>query len=160
MSTGLFCPLRRGPCGPVPKDAPLPHRCRRQGVPCATVRNAAARWRKGPVALPRGPSHAIRRCTAPFDRYPPRWRHGGFPGKVSPRLPALPEKARILLRCPPSCSHGNIVPASFLRPDPPPVFPPPDLLHSGTSAPPLPGRKIVRSTSIFPAIPAPLCKEK
>lgn len=42
----------------------------------------------------------------------------------------------------------------------PPDFPLPDLLCSGTSALSLPGKKIVRSTSIFPAIPAPLCKEK
>lgn len=36
----------------------------------------------------------------------------------------------------------------------------PGLLHSGTSAPPLPKLKVVRSTSIFPAILAPLRKEK
>lgn len=37
---------------------------------------------------------------------------------------------------------------------------PPGLPHSGTSAPPLPKLKVVRSTSIFPAILAPLRKEK
>ena len=41
-----------------------------------------------------------------------------------------------------------------------PCFSLPDLLRSGASVPLLPGQKIVRSTSIFPAIPAPLCKEK
>lgn len=55
-------------------------------------------------------------------------------------------------------SSGDLLPPVATYP--PPVFPLPDLLRSGASVPPLPDRKIVRSISIFPAISAPLCKEK
>lgn len=75
-------------------------------------------------------------------------------------FPPLPGETRIL-SCPLSREYrSRCLPAPPVASDPPPVFPLPDLLRSGASVPLLPGQKIVRSTSIFPAIPAPLCKEK
>lgn len=98
---------------------------------------------------------------------PARWlgqRHGHrtphpLQGPAMASLPC-PGRHAYFLPCP---SHGSIAPGVFLRPLSqaiPPVFPLPDLFRSGASVPLLPGQKIVRSTSIFPAIPAPLCKEK
>lgn len=76
-------------------------------------------------------------------------------------FPPLPGETRILPALPPLT--GVSLPASSCAPcrkRSSPCFPLPDLLRSGASVPLLPGQKIVRSTSIFPAIPAPLCKEK
>lgn len=87
---------------------------------------------------------------------PPHPRQG--PAMAS--LPCLGRHASFL-SCPLSREYrSRCLPAPPVASDPPPVFPLPDLLRSGASVPPLPGQKIVRSTSIFPAIPAPLCKEK
>lgn len=76
-------------------------------------------------------------------------------------FPPPPGETRILPALPPLT--GVSLPASSCAPcrkRSSPCFPLPDLLRSGASVPLLPGQKIVRSTSIFPAIPAPLCKEK
>lgn len=109
----------------------------------------------------------------PQSRLPPapspaRWlgqRHGHRPphplqGPAMASLPCLGRHASFL-PCPLSREYrSRRLPAPPVASDPPPVFPLPDLLRSGASVPLLPGQKIVRSTSIFPAIPAPLCKEK
>lgn len=81
-------------------------------------------------------------------------------GPAMASLPCLGRHASFL-PCPLSREYrSRRLPAPPVASDPPPVFPLPDLLRSGASVPLLPGQKIVRSTSIFPAIPAPLCKEK
>lgn len=99
---------------------------------------------------------------------PARWlgqRHGHRTphprqGLAMASLPCLGRHASFL-SCPLSREYrSRCLPAPPVASDPPPVFPLPDLLRSGASVPLLPGQKIVRSTSIFPAIPAPLCKEK
>lgn len=80
-------------------------------------------------------------------------------GPAMASLPCL-ERHASFLPCP---LTGVSLPVSSCAPcrkRSSPCFPLPDLLRSGASVPPLPGQKIVRSTSIFPAIPAPLCKEK
>lgn len=98
---------------------------------------------------------------------PARWlgqRHGHrtphpLQGPAMASLPCLGRHASFL-PCP---LTGISLPVSSCAPcrkRSSPCFPLPDLLRSGASVPPLPGQKIVRSTSIFPAIPAPLCKEK
>ncbi len=84
----------------------------------------------------------------PHPRQGPAWLPSPARGDTHPFLPLSREYRSRCLPAPPVAS------------DPPPVFPLPDLLRSGASVPLLPGQKIVRSTSIFPAIPAPLCKEK
>lgn len=99
---------------------------------------------------------------------PARWlgqRHGHRTPhpRQGPAMASLPCPGRhaSFLPCPLSREYrSRCLPAPPVASDPPPVFPLPDLLRSGASVPPLPGQKIVRSTSIFPAIPAPLCKEK
>lgn len=84
-----------------------------------------------------------------------------IPSRVPHGFPPLPGETRILPALPLSREYrSRCLPAPPVASDPPPVFPLPDLLRSGASVPLLPGQKIVRSTSIFPAIPAPLCKEK
>ena len=99
---------------------------------------------------------------------PARWlgqRHGHrtphpLQGPAMASLPC-PGRHASFLPCPLSREYrSRCLPAPPVASDPPPVFPLPGLLRSGASVPLLPGQKIVRSTSIFPAIPAPLCKEK
>ncbi|EEB32198.1 hypothetical protein DESPIG_02940 [Desulfovibrio piger ATCC 29098] len=51
----------------------------------------------------------------------------------------------------PAPALSPFIPIRFLLSGPP---------RGGASLPALQRQKIVRSTSIFPAIPAPLCKEK
>lgn len=115
---------------------------------------------------------ALSAHTGPRAAFLPRHpRQDGW-GKSTATGPPIPARVPLWLPSPawgdthPSCpapSHGSIAPGVFLRPLSQailPVFPLPDLLRSGASVPLLPGQKIVRSTSIFPAIPAPLCKEK
>lgn len=69
-------------------------------------------------------------------------------------------------RCSPILSRQHGSRAPFLRPAPalsrfiPIRFPLSGPLQGSASLPALQRQKIVRSTSIFPAIPAPLCKEK
>ena len=88
-------------------------------------------------------------------------RQGGW-GKGTATGPPIPSRVPLWLPCPALSREyrSRCLPAPPVASDPPPVFPLPDLLRSGASVPLLPGQKIVRSTSIFPAIPAPLCKEK
>lgn len=98
-------------------------------------------------------------------------RQGGW-GKGTATGPPIPSRVPLWLPSPargdthPSCPApltGVSLPVSSCAPcrkRSSPCFSLPDLLRSGASVPPLPGQKIVRSTSIFPAIPAPLCKEK
>lgn len=130
-----------------------------------------------PFSVTRRPSSGLRLrrfplIPAPEPPYPApspaRWlgqRHGHrtphpLQGPAMASLPCLGRHASFL-PCPLSREYrSRCLPAPPVASDPPPVFPLPDLLRSGASVPPLPGQKIVRSTSIFPAIPAPLCKEK
>ena len=168
-------------CGPGRE--PSRRRCRRPQVPLPRRQERpAARLRKVPWELAPSPSRAVRRrgcgCGAfrsyrPQNRLTPRpsparWlgqRHGHRPphprqGPAMASLPCLGRHASFL-PCPLSREYrSRCLPAPPVASDPPPVFPLPDLLRSGASVPLLPGQKIVRSTSIFPAIPAPLCKEK
>ena len=157
-------------------------RCRRPQVPLPRRQERpAARLGKVPWELSPSPSRAVRRrgcgCGA-FRSYrpqsrltprpsPARWlgqRHGHrtphpLQGPAMASLPCL-ERHASFLPCP---LTGVSLPVSSCAPcrkRSSPCFPLPDLLRSGASVPPLPGQKIVRSTSIFPAIPAPLCKEK
>lgn len=164
-----------------PGMEPSRRRCRRPQVPLPRRQERpAARLGKVPWELSPSPSCAVRRrgcgCGAfhsyrPQSRLPPapspaRWlgqKHGHrppIPARVPHGFPPLPGETRIL-SCPLSREYrSRRLPAPPVASDPPPVFPLPDLLRSGASVPLLPGQKIVRSTSIFPAIPAPLCKEK
>lgn len=166
-----------------PGREPSRRRCRRPQVPLPRRQERpAARLRKVPWELSPSPSRAVRRrgcgCGAfrsyrPQNRLTPRpsparWlgqRHGHRPphprqGPAMASLPCLGRHASFL-PCPLSREYrSRCLPAPPVASDPPPVFPLPDLLRSGASVPLLPGQKIVRSTSIFPAIPAPLCKEK
>lgn len=115
---------------------------------------AALSAHTGPRAafLPRHPGKMVGAKARPQDTPSPPGSRYGFP--------PLPGETRIL-SCPLSREYrSRCLPAPPVASDPPPVFPLPDLLRSGASVPLLPGQKIVRSTSIFPAIPAPLCKEK
>lgn len=165
-----------------PGREPSRRRCRRPQVPLPRRQERpAARLRKVPWELP-SPSCAVRRrgcsCGA-FRSYRPQSRlpPAPIPGKVvgskarpqdtpSPPgsrygFPPLPGETRILPALPLSREYrSRCLPAPPVASDPPPVFSLPDLLRSGASVPLLPSQKIVRSTSIFPAIPAPLCKEK
>lgn len=166
-----------------PGMEPSRRRCRRPQVPLPRRQERpAARLRKVPWELSPSPSRAVRRrgcgCGAfrsyrPQNRLPPapspaRWlgqRHGHrTPHPLQgPAMASLPCPGRHVsfLPCPLSREYrSRCLPAPPVANDPPPVFPLPDLLRSGASVPLLPGQKIVRSTSIFPAIPAPLCKEK
>lgn len=165
-----------------PGREPSRRRCRRPQVPLPRRQERpAARLGKVPWELSPSPSRAVRRrgcgCGA-FRSYrpqsrltprpsPARWlgqRHGHrtphpLQGPAMASLPCL-ERHASFLPCP---LTGVSLPVSSCAPcrkRSSPCFPLPDLLRSGASVPPLPGQKIVRSTSIFPAIPAPLCKEK
>lgn len=116
---------------------------------------AALSAHTGPRAafLPRHPGKMVGAKARPQDTPSPPGSRYGFP--------PLPGETRILPVLPPLT--GVSLPVSSCAPcrkRSSPCFPLPDLLRSGASVPPLPGQKIVRSTSIFPAIPAPLCKEK
>lgn len=166
-----------------PGREPSRRRCRRSQVPLPRRQERpAARLGKVPWELSPSPSRAVRRrgcgCGAfrscrPQNRLPPapspaRWlgqRHGHrtphpLQGPAMASLPC-PGRHASFLPCPLSREYrSRCLPAPPVANDPPPVFPLPDLLRSGASVPLLPGQKIVRSTSIFPAIPAPLCKEK
>lgn len=130
-----------------------------------------------PFSLTRRPSSGLRLRRFPLIPAPEPPYPAPIPGKVvgakarpqdtpSPPgsrygFPPLPGETRILPALPLSREYrSRCLPAPPVASDPPPVFPLPDLLRSGASVPLLPGQKIVRSTSIFPAIPAPLCKEK
>lgn len=183
MPAGLLLSLTARPVRTGPGMEPSRRRCRRPQVPlsrwqerpaarlgssrgnCPLLRHApsiagtaAARFPLIPargVFLPRHPRQGgWGKGTTTGHPIPPRSRYG---------FPPLPGETRIL-PCP---SHGSIAPGVFLRPVPPchslilpSVFPCPGLHRISTSVPLLSGQKIVRSTSIFPAIPAPLCKEK
>lgn len=166
-----------------PGREPSRRRCRRPQVPLPRQQERpAARLGKVPWELSPSPSRAVRRrgcgCGAfrsyrPQNRLTPRpsparWlgqRHGHrtphpLQGPAMASLPC-PGRHAYFLPCPLSREYrSRRLPAPPVASDPPPVFPLPDLLRSGASVPLLPGQKIVRSTSIFPAIPAPLCKEK
>lgn len=164
-----------------PGREPSRRRCRRPQVPLPRRQERpAARLGKVPWELSPSPSCAVRRrgcsCgafrhTGPRAAFLPRHpRQDGWgkstatappiPARVPHGFPPLPGETRIL-SCPLSREYrSRCLPAPPVASDPPPVFPLPDLLRSGASVPLLPGQKIVRSTSIFPAIPAPLCKEK
>lgn len=166
-----------------PGREPSRRRCRRPQVPLPRRQERpAARLGKVPWELSPSPSRAVRRrgcgCGAfrsyrPQSRLPPAPSPGemvgakawpqGTPSPPGSRygFPPLPGETRILPALPPLT--GVSLPVSSYAPcrkRSSPVFPLPDLLRSGASVPLLPGQKIVRSTSIFPAIPAPLCKEK
>lgn len=165
-----------------PGREPSQRRCRQPQVPLPRRQERpAARLGKVPWELSPSPSRAVRRrgcgCGAfrsyrPQSRLPPApsrqdgWGKGTATGHPIPsRVPLwLPSPARGDTH--PSCPApltGVSLPASSCAPcrkRSSPCFPLPDLLRSGASVPLLPGQKIVRSTSIFPAIPAPLCKEK
>ena len=130
-----------------------------------------------PFSVMRRPSSGLRLRRFPLIPAPEPPYPAPIPGKVvgakarpqpphprqGPAMASLPCLGRhaSFLPCPLSREYrSRCLPAPPVASDPPPVFPLPDLLRSGASVPLLPGQKIVRSTSIFPAIPAPLCKEK
>lgn len=130
-----------------------------------------------PFSVTRRPSSGLRLRRFPLIPAPEPPYPAPIPGKVvgakaRPQDPPSPPGSRMAsLPCPgrhasfPALPlsreyRSRCLPAPPVASDPPPVFPLPDLLRSGASVPLLPGQKIVRSTSIFPAIPAPLCKEK
>lgn len=165
-----------------PGKEPSRRRCRRSQVPLPRRQERpAARLGKVPWELSPSPSCAVRRrgcgCgafrhTGPRAAFLPRHpRQDGW-GKGTATGPPIPARVPLWLPSPargdthPSCPApltGVSLPASSCAPcrkRSSPCFPLPDLLRSGASVPLLPGQKIVRSTSIFPAIPAPLCKEK
>lgn len=166
-----------------PGREPSRRRCRRPQVPLPRRQERpAARLGKVPWELSPSPSRAVRRRGCGYGAFrsyrpqnrltprpsPARWlgqRHGHrahhpLQGPAMASLPCLGRHASFL-PCPLSREYrSRCLPAPPVASDPPPVFPLPDLLRSGASVPLLPGQKIVRSTSIFPAIPAPLCKEK
>ena len=128
-----------------------------------------------PFSVMRRPSSGLRLRRFPLIPAPEPPYPAPIPGKVvgakaRPQDPPSPPGSRMAsLPCPgrhasfPAPLTGVSLPVSSCAPcrkRSSPCFPLPDLLRSGASVPPLPGQKIVRSTSIFPAIPAPLCKEK
>lgn len=130
-----------------------------------------------PFSVMRRPSSGLRLRRFPLIPAPEPPSSRAIPGKMvgakarpqaphplqGPAMASLPCLGRhaYFLPCPLSREYrSRRLPAPPVASDPPPVFPLPDLLCSGASVPLLPGQKIVRSTSIFPAIPAPLCKEK
>lgn len=165
-----------------PGMEPSRRRCRRPQVPLPRRQERpAARLGKVPWELSPSPSRAVRRrgcgCGAfrsyrPQSRLPPAPSPARWLGQKHGHRPPIPARVPLWLSSPargdthtscPAPLTGVSLPVSSCTPcrkRSPPVFPLPDLFRSGASVPPLPGQKIVRSTSIFPAIPAPLCKEK
>lgn len=164
-----------------PGREPSRRRCRRPQVPLPRRQERpAARLGKVPWELSPSPSRAVRRrgcgCGAfrsyrPQSRLTPRHpRQDGWGKSTATGPPSPPGSRMASLPCPgrhasfPAPSHGSIAPGVFLRPLSqailPLFFPCRTSFAAVRPSRPFPGQKIVRSTSIFPAIPAPLCKEK
>lgn len=184
MPAGLLLSLTARTVRTGPGMEPSRRRCRRPQVPLSRWQERpAARLGELSWELSPSPSRAVycrnRGCSAFRSYRPGAPSSRAIPAKVvgakarpqdtlsrqGPAMASLPCLGR---HAPfPAPSHGSIAPGVFLRPVPPchslilpSVFPCPGLHRISTSVPLLPGQKIVRSTSIFPAIPAPLCKEK
>lgn len=158
MPAGLFASLAGAACGPCGRSAP----CEGPAPSCP-----ATPPREGYL---RGP-HASSGC---LHQRPPRPGSFHRPPLPPPALKRTQRSAsrikshhslRLLPASSPYCP--SMLCAPFLHPAPalspfiPPIrFPLSGHPRGGASLPALQRQKIVRSTSIFPAIPAPLCKEK
>lgn len=158
MPAGLFASLAGAACGPMrkacPARSPPPHPARRL---C-------------PGGISSGPAYSFRLSAQPApSRQPPLprlCRHPPLEQAKTLHLVFRLSPASFLPRVPYPFTAAWL-PCAFplAWPCPVAVHPPIRFLLSGppwggASLPALQRQKIVRSTSIFPAISAPLCKEK
>lgn len=159
MPAGLRASLAGAACGPMRK-APAS----REGLPLHALRLRLGRDVSGtPMLLP-GPS--VQHPPVPAASIaPPLPPPAPGTGQDSASVPSA-SRPPPPCRCSPILSRQHGSRAPFLRPAPalsrfiPIRFPLSGPLQGSASLPALQRQKIVRSTSIFPAIPAPLCKEK
>ncbi len=157
MPAGLFASLAGAACEPMRKVCPV--RRPRSILPGDSAPEGYLRGRMPLPAVCTNARPVPAASIAPLCRHPPYKgpRHCIWPSASRPSsLPLIPYPlTAVWLPCafplawP--CPVAVHPPIRFLLSGPP---------GGGASLPALQRQKIVRSTSIFPAIPAPLCKEK
>lgn len=159
MPAGLFTSLAGAACGPMRKVCPV----RRLPLQPA-LRLRLGRDVSGPRMLLPGLSvqHPPVPAASIAPPLPPpalkRTQRSASRIKFHHSLRLLPASSPY---CPSMLCAPFLHPAPALSPFIPPIrFPLSGHPRGGASLPALQRQKIVRSTSIFPAIPAPLCKEK